>query len=213
SNAAGQYTTVVLPNKANVPPVVTLRATRNLADASKYDYIITATDDKDPSPKLNVSWDFGDGATQAGGFTTTHQYGATQEFAATVTVTDSDGASTVVTALVTPTIAKTNFVDVVFVVDITGSYSDDIANFKAQAKEIIAGITSLGSNVQIGLVSFGDFSDNNPYILNHQLTYLTDFIIPAMTPLSASGGGDLPEADLEALYQLATNDIGWVVAS
>src|SRR6185369_6602774 len=162
---------------------------------------------------LNVSWDFGDGATQAGGFATTHQYAATQEYNATVTVTDSDGASTVVTAVVAPTIAKANFVDGVFVVDVTGSYTDDIATFKAQATEIIAGITALGNNVQIGLVSFGDFSDGNPYMLNQQLTYLTDFIAPALAPLSASGGGDLPEADLEALYQLATTDIGWVGAS
>jgi hypothetical protein len=213
TNAAGQSTTIVVPNKANVPPVVTLRATRNLSDASKYDFAITATDDKDPALKLNVAWDFGDGATQAGGFTTTHQYAATLDYTATVTVTDSDGASTVVTATVSPTIAKTNFVDVVFVVDVTGSYTDDIATFKAQAKEIIDGISALGSNVQIGLVTFGDFSDKNQYKLNQQLTYLTDFIIPALTPLTASGGGDLPEADLEALYQLATTDIGWVGAS
>jgi PKD repeat protein len=213
TNAAGQSTTIVVPNKANVPPVVTLRATRNLSDASKYDFAITATDDKDSALKLNIAWDFGDGATQTGGFTTTHQYAATLDYTATVTVTDSDGASTVVTAAVAPTIAKTNFVDVVFVVDVTGSYTDDIATFKAQAKEIIAGISALGNNVQIGLVSFGDFSDGNPYVLNHQLTYLTDFIIPALTPLTANGGGDLPEADLEALYQLSTKDIGWVGAS
>ena len=220
TNAAGQYETVVVPNKANVPPVVTLRATRSLADPSKYDYVITATDDKDPTLKLNVAWNFGDAATQIGGFTTTHQYAATQGYTATVTVTDSDGASTVVTAEANPTVSKTNFVDVVFLVDLTGSYDDDIATFKAQAKEIVVGISGLGNNVQIGVASFRDFavgdyggSGDYPYKLEQQLTYLTEYISPALAPLTASGGSDLPESDLEALYQLATTDIGWVGSS
>lgn|GEM_PF-3996014 len=220
TNAAGQSETIIVPNKANAPPVVTLQATRSLADPSKYDFIVTATDDRDPSLKLNVAWDFGDGATQSGGFTTTHQYPATLEYTATVTVTDSGGASTTVTALVTPTIQKTNFVDVVFLVDLTGSYTDDIATFKTQANDIVTGISTLGNNVQIGLASFRDFpvgsyggSGDYPYKLEQQLTYLTEYISPALAPLTASGGSDLPEADLEALYQLATTDIGWVDAS
>jgi len=219
-NAAGQSETIVVANNVNVPPVVALHATRSLSDPSKYDYSITATDDKDPSLKLSVVWDFGDGATKTGGFTATHQYAETKEYTATVTVTDSGGASTVVSAVANPTVSKTSFVDVVFLVDLTGSYDDDLSTFRTQANEIVLGISSLGNNVQIGLASFLDFpvspygsGGDYPYRLDQQLTYLPEFITPALDRLKIGSGADLPESDLEALYQLATTDIGWIGSS
>ena len=108
-------------------------------------------------------------------------------------------------------------VDILFLVDVTGSYSDDIAQFRSQANSLINAFMSGGRNVEIGLASFADFpissygaSGDFAYKLNVGLTNDTESIIEAINALRIFNGADGPESQLEALYQAATG-LGRVV--
>ena len=103
-------------------------------------------------------------------------------------------------------------VDVVFLMDLTGSYADDLPQIKLEMPVIVDQLAAVFPDIRFGLASFRDFpilpfgSSTNDYAyrlelpLNfNQMTFLT-----AVDSLQAYSGGDLPESQHEALYQLLT---------
>jgi len=104
--------------------------------------------------------------------------------------------------------------DVCVVIDLSGSYSDDLPNIKAVAPQVWDDIVAGGvSDLQMGLTSFVDFpfpgwgsapSGDYAYSLDQQLTPLKATWVAAINAMTTKYGGDGPESQYEAFYQLAT---------
>ncbi len=110
-------------------------------------------------------------------------------------------------------------VDIDFLVDRTGSYGDDISTFQAKAKEIVQTLLSSmpeGTILKVGITSFKDFPPpegygdlgDYPFKLELDLTNDTSQFISVINTLTAGGGGDYPESQLEALYQ-SVKQLSW----
>ena len=99
--------------------------------------------------------------------------------------------------------------DVVFLIDTTGSMGDEIAVVK---KSIVDMITEIESgkpmpDVRFGLVLYRDRGDM--YVTKtFELTRDTDSVIRAVRDIDAGGGGDTPESVNEALH-VAVSEINW----
>ena len=128
---------------------------------------------------------------------------------ARVRVTLRPGASTQVSKnICIPTFPDK--LDFMLVVDNTGSYGDDIFHLKSTggnlAWAMANGIRNAPGNVTdsvFGLAGFNDFPAT-PYNLHQQLTFSIPDFVSAVDVMTASGGGDIPEAQYEAFYQAAT---------
>ena len=104
-------------------------------------------------------------------------------------------------------------VDILFLVDVSGSYGDDITQFKNKAVGLVDAFHGAGKNVQTGVATFSDFpispygsasSGDYAYMLNQPLTADSAAAIAAINGISLHYGADGPESQLEALYQAAT---------
>lgn len=104
-------------------------------------------------------------------------------------------------------------VDILFLVDVSGSYGDDITQFKNKAVDLVDVFHTAGKNVQTGVATFSDFpispygsssSGDYAYMLNQPLTADSAAAIAAINEISLHFGADGPESQLEALYQAAT---------
>jgi len=99
--------------------------------------------------------------------------------------------------------------DVVFLIDTTGSMGDEIAVVKESIVDMITEIESgkPTPDVRFGLVLYRDRGDI--YVTKtFELTRDTDSVIRAVRDISAGGGGDTPESVNEALHE-AVSEINW----
>lgn len=84
--------------------------------------------------------------------------------------------------------------DLVFVFDDSGSMGGEIAAMKREAKDLTSQIAASGIDAQYGLVSFRD----EPHT-DLALTSDADALKDSVDGLSAHGGGDFPEDNLDAI--------------
>ncbi|MDB5858388.1 MAG: hypothetical protein JWQ76_2077, partial [Ramlibacter sp.] len=100
--------------------------------------------------------------------------------------------------------------DLVFLVDATGSMGDEIDKLKATLRTITAEVARLPSrpDICLGLVAYRDHGD--AFVLrSHDLTNdVGGFLRDALNPLQAGGGGDYPEAMNEALHE-TVHQLSW----
>jgi len=99
--------------------------------------------------------------------------------------------------------------DVVFLVDTTGSMGDEINVVKKSLVDMIAEIEggTPRPDVRFGLVIYRDRGDD--YITRlFKLTDDTDAVITEVKAIEAGGGGDEPESVNEALH-VTINDMNW----
>jgi Mg-chelatase subunit ChlD len=98
--------------------------------------------------------------------------------------------------------------DLAIVFDTTGSMSGAIDNAKSQATELAQQWTTLFQNGRVGLVDFKDQGD--PYVARVDLGLTNDAnaFQTAVNALSASGGGDTPEAQLSGIMT-ALDGLSW----
>jgi len=93
--------------------------------------------------------------------------------------------------------------DLVFLVDATGSMADEIDKLKATLRTITAEVAALPSrpDICLGLVAYRDRGD--AFLLrSHDFTNdVGAFLQQALYPLHAAGGGDYAEAMGEALHE------------
>lgn len=99
-------------------------------------------------------------------------------------------------------------VDIYFLCDATGSMSVAINDVKKDMKAAFEGLVSDMGNlwdIGSGLAWYRDTSDGDRNIFDNVLGITTDAnqIELATRELKATGGGDLPECQMYALYQLA----------
>lgn len=100
--------------------------------------------------------------------------------------------------------------DLVFLVDATGSMGDEIDKLKATLRTITAEVAGLPSrpDICLGLVAYRDRGD--AFLLrSHDLSNdVGAFLQNALYPLQAVGGGDYPEAMNEALHE-TVHQLSW----
>ena len=101
--------------------------------------------------------------------------------------------------------------DFVLIVDLTGSYSDDLPTMKSLAPDIFDRVRSMASTSQFGLTTFVDFPfgpwgapGEYAYRRDQPLTDDRATWVAAVNRMSNLGGGDFPESQYEALYQTVT---------
>lgn len=104
-------------------------------------------------------------------------------------------------------------VDVYFLVDLTGSFNDDLQEFKSHVPAIIAVLKAVNPNTRFGLGRFEDYPINpfgsaaagdRAYQRVVDLTFDTHRVLNTVSSLSTRDGLDFPESQLPALYQAAT---------
>ncbi|HEX7888826.1 MAG TPA: VWA domain-containing protein [Ramlibacter sp.] len=100
--------------------------------------------------------------------------------------------------------------DLVFLIDATGSMADEIDKLKATLRTITAEVAALPSrpDICLGLVAYRDRGD--AFVLrSHDFTNdVGAFLQQALYPLQAAGGGDYPEAMNEALHD-TVHQLSW----
>jgi Mg-chelatase subunit ChlD len=99
--------------------------------------------------------------------------------------------------------------DLVFLIDATGSMADEIQKLKVSLRTIATDAARLPSRPDLcfGLVAYRDRSD--PFVLrSHDFTDDLGAFQKVLDRLQADGGGDYPEAMSEALHE-TVNRLGW----
>ena len=106
-------------------------------------------------------------------------------------------------------------IDIVFVIDSTGSMSDEIREVKMHIKKLISEILEGNPkpDVEIGFVSYRDYSDEEPEYLfkKYFLTNDIDEVMKNLEEIVAMYGGDYEEAVTVGL-DVALNEMNWRVA-
>jgi hypothetical protein len=97
--------------------------------------------------------------------------------------------------------------DVVFALDSTGSMGSSLANLASGLSGIVSQITAKVKSVAFGVLDFKDYGDVYVVKYDQRNTTVTGAgltaVQSALSALTASGGGDGPEAGWEALYAIA----------
>lgn len=103
--------------------------------------------------------------------------------------------------------------DVMWLVDLSGSFMDDLSTWKSQAEDIANALASEVSDVRFGLSSFVDApcssfgsAGDYGYRLELSLTRNKSNFVAAVQALSLYDGNDWPESQLEAMYQAMTGE-------
>ncbi len=103
--------------------------------------------------------------------------------------------------------------DICFLVDLSGSYIDDLPNIKALAGGIFDAVKLQVNDVQFCLGSFVDYpfpgwgsasSGDYAYRLDQDLTPTKATWLTAINAMTTRNGADLPESQYEGLFQMAT---------
>lgn len=97
---------------------------------------------------------------------------------------------------------STAIMDVMFLMDTTGSMSATIAGAKASASTIIANLSAFG-DLQSGVAAFDDPVPTNTIVTD--LTASEPAVQAGLNSLFASGGGDTPEFGYAGLADVANN--------
>jgi len=95
--------------------------------------------------------------------------------------------------------------DVVFVIDDTGSMGNEIAAIKAGASTFMTDIQAV-ADAQFGVVSFDDPAADT--VLHHNLSDDVASVQAALNPIVASGGGDCPEFAISGI-STAADQMTW----
>ncbi len=103
--------------------------------------------------------------------------------------------------------------DFVFLVDNSSSMADEIARIREQLADVIVPrIYERVRDARLGVAVFADFGEprlgvrNHPYVLLQPMSNDIDQVVAATRAIELELGGDPPESQLEALYQVATGE-------
>jgi hypothetical protein len=102
--------------------------------------------------------------------------------------------------------------DVYFLADTTGSMGPIIAAVKAGASNVLNTLSGLFPNMAFGAGNYRDFLSGDPFCFQPQQSLNVNKVLTqtAINNWSLGLGGDLPEGQIFALDQIATNPvIGW----
>ena len=118
---------------------------------------------------------------------------------------DADGVVQLKVPVARPDVSKPQL-DVVFVLDTTGSMSEEIGGVKATLKTVLSKLDP-SVQIRVGLVEYRDRTDS--YITKvYPLTSDIKSLSTSIAGLSADGGGDTPE-DVNSGLNVALNQMQW----
>lgn len=105
------------------------------------------------------------------------------------------------------------YLDVAFVFDTTGSMYQYLEEVRRQLTRVAVEVHNFISNVQMGVIAFGDYCDaNTTYVTKVlDLTFDFDIVRTFIQHVEKTEGGDAPEAVEEALFEV--NRLNWRVGS
>lgn len=120
---------------------------------------------------------------------------------------DDDGDGTAEMRLATPRREDARLVDVAFVLDTTGSMSEEIASVKSTIQKVARTLQSSQLQVRIGMIEYKDRSDA---FVTKTYGFTTDLAAfsAKIANLEAGGGGDTPES-MNAGVHAALTDLEW----
>lgn len=111
----------------------------------------------------------------------------------------------------TETLTLGKSLDIVFLIDSTGSMGPYISNVKSQATALVSDLKSKFEDLRIAVVEYRDFpeypyGDSGDYITSVKTSFTddTDNAIAAIDSISVGGGADIPEALFSAVERTAT---------
>nr|ADI18250.1 hypothetical protein [uncultured Chromatiales bacterium HF0200_41F04] len=107
---------------------------------------------------------------------------------------------------------RTNGLDVVFVVDATGSMGWAIDEIKDRIYDIVSTVRTLVPAARFGFVAFRDHNDPEFLVRSEPLTFSTAKLHRFLDPLQAAGGGDIWE-EVNAGIAAGIDDSGWRVGA
>ncbi len=108
--------------------------------------------------------------------------------------------------------------DVQFLQDLTGSFADDIITVRGLVPQVVTALQAVQGNAEFGVSTFrdkaiGGFGAAGDWVYQQQLALSVDTtaLTNAYTAMVANNGNDGPEAQIEALMQLAlhSTDVGF----
>jgi Mg-chelatase subunit ChlD len=98
-------------------------------------------------------------------------------------------------------------VELAFILDTTGSMSEEIAAVKETLVQVAAQLDSLGADIRVGMVAFKDHGDS--YVTKvYPFSSDLEAFIRQTRDVAAQGGGDMPEAVNEGI-EVAVKQLDW----
>lgn len=98
-------------------------------------------------------------------------------------------------------------VDVAFILDTTGSMSEEIAAVKATLQKVASSLSNVGARVRVGMVEYKDRSD--AFVTKvYPMTADVASFSRQVSSIQASGGGDTPESMNEGVH-VGINGLRW----
>ncbi len=116
----------------------------------------------------------------------------------------SVGGTISVAKTVTVTQQLSSALDIMFLVDTTGSMSSSISSVSSGFSSIVSSIAAIAPNVAFGLGEYKDVGDAFVYQRDANIGSTNAQVQTALAALSAGGGGDTPEGGLYGLAQVAS---------
>lgn len=108
---------------------------------------------------------------------------------------------------------STNKVDMVFVIDATGSMSDEISNVKKNIEDFSEKLLEKGLNIRFSIVEYRDITCGEKTKIHTYKgsQWYTDLesVTGVLAKIKATGGGDTPETVLDALGKVASEELYW----
>ncbi len=103
--------------------------------------------------------------------------------------------------------------DILLLVDNSSSMAHEIEGIRAQLVDVLVPqIAERVNDAQLGVAVFSDFGErevgerSHPYVLLQAITDDVERVVDAAERIELEYGGDSPETQLEALYQVATGE-------
>lgn len=101
--------------------------------------------------------------------------------------------------------------DLIFLIDTTGSMADDIDNVKSSASEIVGAIDSKNYDYRVSVAEYRDlpsYGSSGDYVYKLACPFSNDKdeIIEAINSLTVDGGGDIPESVYSGLVYAMTDE-------
>ena len=92
---------------------------------------------------------------------------------------------------------------------VSPSMNPAIGNVQANLSTIITTVQTAQPDAQFAVADYKDMGDSQPFTVDSNLTASAATAIAAANSITASGGGDIPEDQINALYQVGSGAIGF----
>jgi len=133
--------------------------------------------------------------------------GCTEGQAHTTVALDDDGDGTAELRLTSARREDARIVDVAFILDTTGSMSEEIASVRSTIQKVAKTLQSSQLQVRIGMIEYKDRTD--PFVTKaYAFTSDLGAFSQKISNIEASGGGDMPE-DMNAGIHAAMTQLEW----